>query len=116
MEATDSFQSSWTLADSLINDIANYQRTGRGAWLNGNLDKYFWSFEVIIRILYGMLTPEEREKAKEMEKEIGGLLSKKDKQQELSAKLKEYDGLIMTLIHKHHLDVPPKKDKTKLVG
>ena len=113
-ETSTSFQSSWTLAESLIIDISTYQRLGRTSWMTGNLEKYFWSFEAIVRILYGMLDEDEKSKAKVIEKEILELLKNKDKKQELSAKLKEYDGLVMTFIHAHHLDVPPKKDMTFL--
>jgi len=117
IETTTPFQSSWTLAEAFIMDISSYQRLGRNAWMNGNLEKYFWSFEAIIRIMFGMLTDDEKTTASMMEGEILGLLKDKDnKKKELSAKLKEYDGLVMTLIHAHHLDVPPKRDRTKLVG
>jgi hypothetical protein len=116
-ETATSFQSSWTLAEALIIDISSYQRLGRSSWMNGNLEKYFWSFEAIVRILYGMITDEEKKTAKNIEGDILKLLKDKDKKKgELSTKLKEYDGLVMTLIHNHHLDVPPKRDRTRLVG
>lgn len=116
METTSSFQSSWTLAEALIHDIANHLNVGRTAWLRGDLEKYYWEFEVIIRILHGMLDAKEKELAKEMENKITLYLPVKDRSNhdKLCPLLKQYDGMVMDCIHKHKLDVPPKKDYTNL--
>jgi hypothetical protein len=118
METSTSFQSSWTLAEALIFDIAAHIRNGRGAWLNGNLEKYYWEFESIIRGLKGMLDDKEKEEAKKQEIEIMKSLpiTSPEKKKALCILLKDYDELVMTCLHKHKLDVPPKKDYTNLGG
>lgn len=118
MEISNSFQSSWTLAEALIYEIAAHLRNGRNAWLNGNLEKYYWEFEAVIRILKGMLDPKEKEEATTQESELLKCIpvNTEEKRKNICLLLKKYDELVMTCLHKHKLDVPPKKDYTNLGG
>lgn len=117
MENNVSFQSSWTLAEALIWEIAAHLKNGRNYWLAGNLEKYYWEFETIIRAMYGLLDENEIKEAREKEEKILTYFPiKLDKIKELSGLLKEYDGIIMKFIHQHKLDIPPKRDRTKLVA
>lgn len=118
METSTSFQSSWTLAEALIFDIAAHLKNGRNAWLTGQLDKYYWEFEVVVRILKGMMDKSEKEMSKELETKILKHLpiDTKDKKNIVCPLLKEYDEFVMTCLHKHKLDVPQKKDYTNLGG
>lgn len=116
-ETSTSFQSSWTLAEAIIWEIAAHLRNGRNHWLAGNLEKYYWEFESITRAMYGMLDEDERVLAKQREDEILGflpvtLLNKK----KLAGLLKAYDGLVMIFLHTHKLDVPPKRDRTVMIA
>ena len=118
MADNTSFQSSWTLAEALIFEIANHLRAGRTAWLSGNLEKYYWEFETIIRVLKGMLDPKEKEEATAQENNILKFLpiSVDTKRKDLYPLLKKYDELVMTCLHKHKLDVPPKRDRTVMIA
>ena len=117
MEANNSFQSSWTLAESLIFDIAGHLKAGRRYWLVGNMERYYWEMETIGRILYGMLTDDEKKEARIKEAKILNLFPVKDNnKQELYSLLKDYDGMIMTFLHTHKLDVPPKRDRTVMIA
>jgi len=117
MENT-SFQSSWTLAEALIFEIAGYLKNGRASWLRGDLERYYWQFESIVRVIQGMLTDAEREQALNLEKEIIKYfpITSSDKKNKLCILLKEYDKMIMVFLHAHKLDVPPKRDRTKLIA
>ena len=116
----DSFQSSWTLAQSIIFDISGHLQRGRNYWLQGNLEKYYWEFEAVGRILFGMLDPDEKLESALKESKIVGYFPVQaqtvEKKKELITLLKDYDGLIMTFIHKHKLDMPPKRDRTRLIA
>jgi hypothetical protein len=119
VEINSSFQSSWTLAESLIYEIATHLRTGRNFWLCGNLDRYYWELEAVVRVLKGMLDDKEKEKADNLEEEIAKHLRAIKTQEnriKLSSSLKKYDEMVMTFLHKHKLDVPAKKDYTNLGG
>ena len=116
-EPSTSIQSSWTLAEALIWEIAAHLRNGRNHWLSGNLEKYYWEFESITRAMYGMLDDEERQLAAIKEGEILNnlpvtILNKR----KLAALLKEYDGMVLIFLHAHKLDVPPKKDRTIMIA
>ena len=117
METTTSFQSSWTLAEALIWEIAGHLKAGRSAWLVGNLEKYYWEFEATVRVMYGLLEDNERKLAAEREEDIlKNFPIKSENKRLVSALLKEYDGMVMIFIHEHKLDIPPKRDRTKLIG
>jgi hypothetical protein len=118
-DTTTSFQSSWTLAEALIFEIASHLRIGRSAWLVGNLEKYYWEFETIVRVLKGMLDKTEKDEANKQEEEITKCFKEKllaEDRKKLSGLLKKYDELVMTFLHKHKLDVPQKKDRKRLVA
>ena len=116
-EAAPSFQSSWTLAEALIQDISTFQRAGRNAWLAGNIEKYYWEFEAIVRVIYGIIDDIERKEARIKEAKIlkafPVTIANKN---EMCALLKEYDGMVMRFLHKHKLDVPPKRDRTVMIA
>ena len=118
METNTSFQSSWTLAEALIFEIANHLRAGRSAWLNGNLERYYWELEAVVRILKGMLDPKEKEDANEQENNILKCIpiNTDDKKKQICILLKRYDELVMTCLHKHKLDVPQKVDRTRMMA
>lgn len=119
MEEHTSFQSSWTLAEALIWEIAGHLKSARTFWISGNLDKYFWELECVVRVLYGMLDEKEKVLANNKETEILTYLPtilNKDKIKALAGLLKEYDGMIMTFIHTHKLDMPPKRDRTVMIA
>lgn len=117
MEDSANFQAGWNLAEPMIFDIANRLRTARDALLSGNLDKYYWNLETVVRMIYGFLNDDEKSKAIEKEKKIQSFLPCSDRTKpQLSALTKEYDGFVMLLLHNHKLLVPPKKDRTKLVA
>jgi hypothetical protein len=116
-DTTPSFQSSWTLAEALIFDISNFQRAGRAAWLTGNLEKYYWEFEAIVRVLWGIIDEDERLEARAKEKEILSTFPvTRENKNKVAALLKDYDGLVMIFLHKHKLDVPPKRDRTVMIA
>ena len=117
-ESTGTFQSSWTLAESLIFDIANHLKTARGAWLTGQLEKYFWELEVIVRIIYGIIDDDEREESRLKEEKILKHIPVVNKENKIIIipLLKDYDGTIMKFIHTHKLDVPPKRDRTVMIA
>ena len=116
-DTTTSFQSSWTLANNIISDVGEYLRSGRNAWLSGNLEKYYWQFECAFRTINGILDEDERKSTAIFEKEIlTNFPITKDNKNKVSALLKEYDGLLMSALHKHKLDVPAKRDMTSLGG
>ena len=111
------FQAGWNLAEPMLFDIANRLRQARDSLLKGNLDDYYWNLEVIVRMIYGFL--EETEKTEALRQEINiqkFLPSRIETKPALNVLLKKYDGLIMTLLHNHKFLVPPKKDKTRLIG
>ena len=115
VDTTTSFQSSWTLAESIIQDVSAFQRIGRGAWLVGNLEKYYWNFEALVRTINGILDEDERISAREKEHEIlSNFPITENNKNKVSALLKEYEEMIIIILHKHKLDVPPKKDMTFL--
>lgn len=116
-ETTTSFQSSWTLAESIIQDVAGYLRAGRTAWLSGNLERYYWNFESAVRTIKGILDEDEKIEARKREDEIlKSFPVNKDNKKAVSAFLKDYDGMVMQFLHKHKLDVPAKRDLTSLGG
>ena len=118
METNTTFQSSWTLAEALIFDIAAHLKAAREAWLRGDLEKYYWEMECVIRILKGLLEDKEKDEAKRQETAIikNIPMDNLEKKKALCVLLKDYDEFVMTCLHKHKLDVPPKKDRTRLVG
>ena len=115
-ELNTTFQSSWTLAEQLIFDIAAHLKSGRNFWLAGQLDKYYWDFEVIVRILKGMMDKGEKEQVDELEIEILKCLpvNTMERKNKICPLLKKYDEFVMTCLHKHKLDVPQKVDRTRL--
>lgn len=115
-ESEGGFKAGWNLAEPMMWDIANRLKTARDSFLAGNLDKYYWNLEAVVRVLYGFLTPDEREEAAKQELVIQNYLSNKQGKEKLSILLKKYDGLVMVLLHEHKFLVPPKKDRTKLIG
>lgn len=118
METSTTFQGSWTLAEAIIFDIAAHLKNGRNAWLVGSVEKYYWEFEVIVRILWGMLDTKERDKAIEKEKEIIEYLpiDSNEKKKKMCVLMKDYDGMVMDFIHKHKLDMPQKVDRTRMMA
>lgn len=120
MEDSKSFQSSWTLAQAMIFDIAEHLKRGRNFWLAGNLDKYYWEFECVVRILKGLIEEKEKEEAERKEEEIVKyipmIIQTKEKRTNLIKLLKEYDEMVMTFIHSHHMDMPPKRDRTVMIA
>jgi len=117
-EDSKTFHSSWTLAEQLIFEIAGYLKTGRNYWLRGELEKYYWEFEAVVRVLWGILDEDEKITAKKKEDEIIKNLpiniQNIQKKNVIAGLLKDYDGIVMTFIHKHKLDMPPKRDTTNL--
>ena len=113
------FQAGWNLAESMLFDIANRLRSARDNLLNGNLEKYFWTLETIVRMLYGFLTEDEKAdilaKEIEIQKYLPDIPQKKNLST-LNLLLKQYDGMVMTLLHNHKLLLPPKLDRTKLIA
>lgn len=116
-EDDKTFQSSWTLAEALIFDIANHLKAARTAWLMGSLEKYYWELEVIVRIIYGIIDDNERTIADTKEKEIlKHIPITSENKSKIIPLMKEYDGTIMKFIHKHKLDVPQKVDRTRMMA
>jgi hypothetical protein len=116
-ENSGNFQAGWNLAEPMLFDIANRLRQARDCLLAGNLDKYYWNLEVITRMIYGFLEPDERKQALAQEIAIQKHLPCREQtKSDLMVLLKIYDGLIMTLLHNHKFLVPPKKDRTRLIG
>lgn len=116
-DSSGSFQAGWNLAESMLFDIGNRLRVARNELLNGNLEKYFWNLESIVRMLYGFLTEDEKKTAYTNEMEIMKLLPMKPENKAvLSAAIKKYDGVVMIFLHEHKLLVPPKVDRTRLIA
>jgi hypothetical protein len=70
-----------------------------------------------MRMMYGFFTEEEKKNVMEKEMKIQKLLPcTKQNKGELSMLLKEYDGLVMTVLHNHKFLVPPKIDRTRLIS
>jgi hypothetical protein len=117
MEDSGSFQAGWNLAEPMLIDIANRLRSGRDCFLRGDLERYYWNMETIVRMIYGFLTADEIKTSSDKEKEIQKFLPIRERSDpKLPALLKEYDGIVMILLHHHKFLMPPKKDKTRLIG
>ena len=117
MEDGSNFKAGWNLAEPMLFDIANRLRTARDSLLSGNLSKYFWNLEAVVRIIFGFLIDKEKEMIKEKEDRIQEFIEYNEKTKPiLSALIKDYDGYVMTLLHNHNLLVPPKKDRTRLIA
>lgn len=116
--STHNFQASWNLSEPTIMEIAGYLKQGRAAWLNyGNCSEYYWKFDAVIRVLFGIINEEEKIQADKLQTEIQQLLLDPQRNKgELSKKLREYDGFVMTVLHKYRFLVPPKVDRTRLIA
>ena len=115
------FQASWNLAGQIIDSIASYLRTGGDNFLNGELDKYFWSLVLVKRRIYAFISPEEKVEADKIEKSLkAGVHVAKLKgyhtKPDFIENLEQYDALLMELMRKYGLLVPPKKDKSVMVA
>lgn len=115
------FEAGWNLAASMIADISNYIRNGRNAFLSGNLDKYYWNFNSIVRSINPFIDDEEFKitlgtRETDMENLLLKAATDIKVRAELIAKLKKYDETVMGLLHKYKFLVPPKEDRKRLIG
>ena len=115
------FEAGWNLADSIIGNIGGYLTSAGTNFLQGRLDKYYWYLYLIKRRIYAWISDEEKTEAEILELSIESMLPKFIAMPNRPAKefinaLKEYDGLIITLLHEYKLLVPPKLDRRKLIG
>ena len=117
METSSTFKAGWNLAEPMIYDIANRLRCARDNLLRGNLETYYWNLETIMRMMYGFISDEDRKEVLKQELEIQKRipLTIKNKS-EFSMLVKKYDGLVMVILHKYKFLMPPKVDKTRLIG
>ena len=119
--ATPTFQASWHLAAQIIDSIAGYLRRGGESFLEGELDKYFWSLVLVKRRIYAFLDINEREDIDKLETTIKNLvgiakLKGYTTKPEFISALENYDASLMILLRKYGMLVPPKKDKTIMIA
>ena len=130
MEAKKNFESSWNLSEHLIDDIAATLHAARVSFRSGEMDSYYWDFYMIRKTLEAFMEEDELKKSIILENEIESLIKVfKDKPitnedkikicniiKVVNKNLKEYDGMVMNLLRKYGFLVPPKKNRTKLIG
>lgn len=117
MENSNQFKAGWNLAEPMIFDIANRLRTARDNLLSGNLETYYWNLETIMRMMYGFISEEDRREVFEQELKIQKYIPLTlYKKSEFSMLVKKYDNLVMVILHKYKFLIPPKADKTRLIG
>ena len=117
----ETFQASFNLAQHFIFTIAGYLTEGGTHFLNGRLDKYFWSLVLVKRRIYAFLEPDEKLGIDALEREIKGEIPKliiktSYSEPKIVEKLENYDAMIMEYLRKYGLLVPPKRDRTKLIS
>jgi len=115
------FEASWHLAPHLINFFGNHLTLSGSNFLAGRLDKYFWHLNLIKRRLMPFLKEDEQIEIRILDKELKTLepmwkIKPMKVNVEFSNKLEEYDSMIMKFLKKYGFLVPPKEDRTQLIG
>jgi hypothetical protein len=117
----NTFQASWHLAGQIIDALGSYLRRGGEFFLEGKLDKYFWTLVLVKRRIFAFLDETEQKEINGLEKEIKlilpivtlkGFYTKP----EFVDMLEGYDAKLMFFLRKYGMLVPPKKDKTVMIA
>ena len=115
------FEASWNLAEAIIFNIGSYLTNGSNHFLQGRLDNYFWCLVMVKRRIYAFINDKEKQEIDSLEAEIKKLISAKGRikntpSAEYVLFLESYDASIMQLLNKYRLLVPPRIDRTRLMG
>ena len=128
--ANQNIQVSWNLSQSIIQEMSNLFQRADDNYINRNYSKAFECYRTIKQRAIQSFNPEERKKFQAIEEEI--LLSLSASSDEniknnhpalfrkainnIFKKLDEYNTLLMDTLNKYNYLIPPKKDRTKLIG
>jgi len=120
-QTNNTFQASWHLASQIIDALASYLRRGGEFFLEGRLDKYFWSLVLVKRRIFAFLDETEQKEINKIETSIKTLLPIATikgyyTQPMFIQSLENYDAQLMFYLRKYGMLVPPKKDKTVMIA
>ncbi len=130
METKGNFQAGWNLGQHLIDDIGELLHSARISFVNGNIQKYYWDFYMVRKTVEPFMSEKELVEGIKQEIEIENIIgvcnskpvTTEDKikvievRKKLNILLKKYDGSVMSYLRKYGFLVPPKKDRTILIG